>query len=125
MKVKKNIKERAQDHILIEELECACRVGDSPEEQAFPQVLKLTLQIASSLQKAGKADDINATVNYAKVIDQIKKRLVQKKYCLIEGVAEDVAQLVLKNFRIDGILVRLFEKNMPGLEAVGVSIWRK
>ena len=116
---------RGPDLVFLEGLECLCRVGETAEERAFPQVLLIDLSLALMLGPAGRSDDIRDTVDYADVLGRIRKSLEKKSFNLVEAVAETVAQQALQDVRVEGAGVRIRKRSFPGLTAAGVQIWRE
>lgn len=113
------------DLLFLEGLEVPCRVGCTDPERATPQSLRVDLQLyCASLREAGIADDLEQTVDYrlaGDLIDAVQGR----EYLLIERVAEELAQVALKNPLVDRVVVSV-KKRPPvqGLEWAGVRITR-
>src|SRR5882672_1842271 len=96
----KKIPPTSDDYLFIEELEIPCRIGTTAEERATPQVISLSIQIYFSMEKAGRTDRIENTVDYARLIRQIQNLLQKKEFQLVEAVAEKVAELLLREKRV-------------------------
>ncbi len=124
MPVKKNLG-GSPDHLLIEGLEIACRVGTTAEERAFPQVLNLTFRIFLPLRRAGEADDLKATVDYAFLVRKVQSELARREFQLVESVAENIADLILAERRVERVEVEVRKKILPGVKWVGVVIARE
>ena len=114
-----------RDHIIIEGLEVPIRIGTTAQEQAFPQVIKLNIDIYLSLQQAGLTDNLSRTIDYAAVINDIHKNLKECPFNLVEAVGEKVASLILRKPRVQAVSVKIRKKVFTGIEAVGVSIYRE
>ncbi len=106
-------------------MELPCRVGTTVEERAFPQVLKVSLRLETPLAKAGLSDSLNDTVDYAAVIENIKKVGSSQSFVLVERIAEIIAETVLKNPLIHGVEVKVGKKVFSGIENVGANIYRE
>jgi len=113
------------DHIFLEGFDVSCKVGDSPEERAFPQVLRLHIDIYLSLKEASRNDDISKTVNYAKIVEEIPKIIQANDFVLVETVAETVATFILRDERVNRVRVKLSKKVFPEVQSVGVTIVRE
>jgi dihydroneopterin aldolase len=113
------------DLLFLEGLEVPCRVGCTDPERATPQSLRVDMQLhCGSLRDAAIADDLERTVDYrlaGDLIDAVQGR----EYLLIERVAEELAQVALKNPLVERVTVSV-KKRPPvqGLEWAGVRITR-
>lgn len=64
-------------------------VGCTSEERKVGQHLELDVTLHLDLQKAGREDDIDASVDYAKVHEALKHALDGRERRLLEAIAED------------------------------------
>ena len=90
-----------------------------------PQSLRVDMQLyCASLRDAAIADDLERTVDYrlaGDLIDAVQGR----EYLLIERVAEELAQVALKNPLVDRVTVSVRKRPpVQGLEWAGVQITR-
>lgn len=83
------------DQIRIRELKVYAYHGYYEEEKQKGQHFIINATLYLSLQKAGTTDDLQKTVNYAKVCNEIVCRMQEKKVDLIETVAEELAVALL------------------------------
>ncbi len=116
---------KTTDSIIIGGLELKCRVGDTPEERSFPQLINVHIQVFVPLKKAGVSDDIAHTLDYARLIQQIQLLVQEKEFNLVEAVGESLAGLILKHPGVTGVSIRVTKKSFPGIAAVGVHLWRE
>lgn len=112
------------DKLQISGLELWMKVGCTAEERAFPQLLILDIEMEAPLQAAGKRDDMQRTVDYADVINRLKIQIEMKSYRLLETVAEDAAELVLKKFKVKRVTVRAKKRALPAIQYFAVEITR-
>ena len=115
----------AGDLLFLEGLEVPCRVGCTDPERATPQSLRVDMRLfCASLRDAAIADDLERTVDYRLAGDLIDA-VQGKEYLLIERVAEELAQVALRNPLVDRVTVSV-KKRPPvqGLEWAGVQITR-
>lgn len=112
------------DSLFIEGFEVSCRVGETAEERAFPQIVTLSIRGHLPLKRAGKTDDLKETVDYAAIIEKIRGTIGGKSFVLIEAVAENVADIVLSFHKIIDVEVKATKKSFPGTEGTGVMIFR-
>jgi len=112
------------DHLFIDNLEMEVRIGTTPEEKAFPQVVFISAKIFLPLARAGKTDALQETLDYAEIISKIKTHLTEKSFNLVEKVAEDTADIALHYRGVVAVWVRVAKKIFAGIEYVGAEIYR-
>ncbi|MCB4756815.1 MAG: dihydroneopterin aldolase [Elusimicrobia bacterium] len=113
------------DSLIINGLKIEARIGTIPQERASPQILLISVQIYLPLHKAGKADNLALAVNYAEIINDITSLVRKGEFNLIEGVAEKVAEAILKIKQVESVSVIVKKKPLPNVHSVGASIWRQ
>ena len=86
------------DKIYIRDLEFIGYHGVFEEEKKIGQKFFVSLELTTNLRKAGLNDDITKTTHYGEVAESVKKIFFQKKYDLIETLAEDIAREILLNY---------------------------
>ncbi len=84
-----------------------CYIGVPKEERNKKQEVRITIELYTSIKKAAKSGNINDTIDYSKVHSVIKKYIDSKKHVLIETVAEELAKIVLSQFSVKKVLVRV------------------
>ena len=113
------------DVIVIEELEVFYRIGVPEEERAAPQRLLLTITMEHDARAAAKGDDLEKTINY----DAVARRLLRfgdgRSWKLIETVAEEVAGLVLREFKPRRVGVEVKKFVLPEARCVAVRVERE
>ena len=83
------------DQIKIENLEIFANHGVYPEENRLGQKFLVSCILYVNTRKAGKTDDLEASVNYGTISHLIKEKMEEKNYRLIEAVAEQLAEEIL------------------------------
>lgn len=112
------------DFIFIEELRVQAWVGIYPREKAAPQTVELNLTFGVP-DSAAEHDDIADTINYAEVIERIRKELAEQHFNLIETLGEFVVKLLLDDFGAPWVKIRIAKIGvMKGVRRVGVFIQR-
>ncbi len=86
------------DKIVIKDLEIFAYHGVLPEEKAKGQTFVLTAELFCDLREAGLTDNLDKTVNYAEVCEDIYKVMTGDKFDLIEAVAENIADTILLKY---------------------------
>ena len=95
--------------IFIHNLEVPTSIGITEEERSSVQTLKVSIDIE--------------TIDYAAVAESVKA-LGGTERNTIEKFAEDTAQMVLKDFQPDRVIVTVWKFILPDTEGVSVTIMR-
>ena len=77
----------------------ACH-GVLPHEQEVSQPFEVDVELGLSLRTAGESDDLDDTVNYAKVYRTVSSIMNGASKQLIEAVAEEIADDLLRDFDV-------------------------
>ena len=75
----------------------ACH-GVLPHEQEVSQPFEVDVELGLSLRTAGESDDLDDTVNYAKVYHTVSSVMDGAPKQLIEALAEEIADDLLRDF---------------------------
>lgn len=111
------------DTIHISELSVETHIGVYEEERKYAQKLTVHIWMERDITEAATADDITKTVDYEKVAHAIKN-LAQKERRTIEAFAEDIAQMILREFETESVTVSVNKYILPDAEKVAVTITR-
>jgi dihydroneopterin aldolase len=95
------------DKILIPDFRVSCRVGVPEKERKTEQDLLLDIELHLDLLQAGRADDFAETVDYDAVCSMVETTVKLRSRKLIETVAEEVAEVLLANYPVQGVKVRV------------------
>ena len=113
------------DHILVRDLLVRGILGINPDERTNRQDILINLDLAVDTRQAAASDDIADAVNYRTLTKRIVGHVEQGSDRLVEKLAEDLARLVLSEFAVAAVRLRL-EK--PGAlrfaRSVGIEIER-
>lgn len=116
------------DQIKIDNLEIFANHGVYPEENRLGQKFVVSCILYVDTRKAGKADDLEASVNYGTISHLIKEKMEEKNYQLIEAVAEHLAEeILLSDEKIRKVMIEVKKPWAPvglPLESVSVKIER-
>jgi dihydroneopterin aldolase len=116
------------DRILLDSMVFQGTHGAYPDEQVRPQPFEVDVELALNLQPAGLSDDLEQTVDYAKVFETCRQIVESTRFNLIEALAEAIAHELLAGFRVQEVTVRIRkpEVKLGGpLRAAGVEIRRR
>ena len=83
------------DSITISRLRCNAHIGCEEAERAVAQALLVTATVELDTREAAATDDLEKTVNYAKLSKQLMKCCEESQCKLIETLAEQLATLCL------------------------------
>ena len=75
----------------------ACH-GVLPHEREVPQPFEVDVEMGLDLRAAGESDDLDDPVNYATVYDVVSTVLTVTRKYLIEALAEEIADDLLRDF---------------------------
>ncbi|MEW5767828.1 MAG: dihydroneopterin aldolase [bacterium] len=87
--------------------------GTSEAERELGQKFHLDVEIKADLSLAGRSDRLEDTIDYQKVYWLVKEVERDKKYRLLEALAEDIASAILKQFPVQEVLVRIKKPQVP------------
>lgn len=102
--------------------------GVYPEEQLAPQPFEVDVELALNLQPAGLNDDLEQTVDYARVFDTCRQIVESTRFNLVEAIAEAIAHELLAGFPVQEVTVRVRKPDVKlggPLRSVGVEIRRR
>ncbi|MBZ6075646.1 dihydroneopterin aldolase [Microvirga puerhi] len=116
------------DSIILSRLAVYAYHGLHQEEAELGQRFYVTLTCQVDLRPAGEADDYGLSVCYATLAKRVNDLAVNRRFNLIEGLAEAIAADVLQAFpRIEEVVVRVEKPEAPIpliLESVAIEIRR-
>lgn len=113
------------DIIFIDDLRLSAHIGIYPREKAMAQLIEISLQIGASTASAGASDDIHDTIDYAVVVDRLRRELAERRFNLLEKLAEYIASMLREDFGASWVRVSIAKPGvMRGVRRVGVVIER-
>ncbi len=88
--------------------------GALQEEQNIGGKFEADVDIYTDFQEAAANDDLKMTINYHDVYQYINRMIHEKKYYLIETLAIEITNGLMKDFpHIKKIAVRVRKNNVP------------
>ena len=113
------------DKIIIKNLLVRGVIGVNDWEREAPQDILVNIEIDTDLNKAGKSDDLEDTINYRLIAKRIIAHVEASHHFTVESLAADLARICLEEPGAKNVRVRV-EK--PGAvrfaKSVGVEIER-
>ena len=96
------------DSLKIRDLEVTCVIGVDGWERRLRQTLLVDVSLAGDLSRAGKSDDLAATVDYRRLCRQIIDEMSGTRYRLVEAFAERLARICLDAHElVESVTVRV------------------
>ena len=113
------------DKVFIEGLEIEALIGIYDWERRVRQTLVFDLEMAFDNRVPAVSDDIAHTLDYKAVSTRIREYVAQSGFGLVETLAERVAEIVLAEFPVQRLRLKLSKPGaVRGARAVGVMIER-
>ncbi|MBC7001896.1 dihydroneopterin aldolase [Photobacterium sp. BZF1] len=113
------------DSVFIEHLEVIATIGVYDWEQEIKQKLVLDLEMAHDNRPAAQSDDVAYALDYAAVSDAVTQYIQNGRFLLVERVAEEIANLIMTQFSVPWIKVRVTKPGaVANARGVGVVIER-
>jgi dihydroneopterin aldolase len=111
------------DSIIISDLEVYTHIGVPEDERKSSQKILVTVQMDTNTKDTAASDNIEHAIDYALVAEQIQKlALTERK--TIERFAEDIAHMVLTQFKPSSVTVTTKKYVLPDANHVAVTITR-
>lgn len=115
-----------KDKIFLEALEVRCVIGIFDWERKTRQKILIDLELPADIRKAARRDRIKDTIDYKRIAKRTAEFASKSRFYLIETLAERLAGLLLKEFRISELKVRVSKPGaIRGSKNVGVEITRR
>lgn len=107
--------------ITLADLEAYYCVGVTEQERAKPQRLLLTVELNLDFARAAASDQLEETINYQSVADDLLHFGEGRSWRLIEKLATDIAAFVLGRYTADSVTVEVKKFVIPQARYVAVS----
>ena len=79
----------------IKNLRLECIIGVNPEERQKKQAVEIDISLSCMVEEAVNSDDIDSTVNYQTLSDDITEKVRTSSFALIEKLGGMVAEACL------------------------------
>ena len=97
-------------------------------EQRKGQKFEADVELVADMRAASLSDDLTEAVNYVDIFEKIKAVTEKERYCLLERLAQRIADIVLEDKRVQATTVRVRKPAVPlsgFLDCVEVEIHRQ
>ena len=113
------------DYITLEQFKLQSIHGHHEHERNVEQEFEVSLKVATDITAAGKSDKLPDTLDFDFLRKCVEEVFASKKFYLVEALAENIAQAILKDARAQEVTISI-KKNAVWPDAVpGVVITRK
>lgn len=116
---------KSSDEIRISELRVSCHIGVPEQERAQSQELNLSATMYPVESAEPLNDAIERTVNYYEVSLRMESVAQEKPRKLIETLAEDLAEMILREFAVCAVKIEIEKFILPQARCVSVVISRQ
>ncbi|RMD68316.1 MAG: dihydroneopterin aldolase [Gammaproteobacteria bacterium] len=114
-----------KDIIYLKDLRIETLIGIFEWERRIRQTVSLDLEMATDIRPAAASDNIADALDYKAIAKRIIAFVEQSQFQLIETLAERIAELVLAEFPVSWLRLRLGKPGaVRGARDVGVIIER-
>ena len=113
------------DIVFLRDLRIDTVIGIYAWERRIRQTVSLDLEMGADIRKAAASDAITDTLNYKAVAKRVISFVQASQFQLVETLAERIAELVLTEFQVPWLRLRLNKTGaVRGARDVGVIIER-
>lgn len=113
------------DKVFITDLRIDTIIGIYDWERQVRQTVSLDIEMAHDISQAARTDDIQYALNYKAVAKRVIAFIEGSEFLLIETMAEETANLILNEFGVLWLRIRLHKPGaLRGAKDVGVMIER-
>ena len=116
-----------KDKVICKDLSFQAQIGFHDYELGKSQEVKVSFEAEVPPMKKSEFDKAkDLKLDYYKANELIGELINGKKFNLLEALCEEIAQMLLKNFKIHSIAVTVkkFPKDMPNAASVSYSCRR-
>jgi phosphoglycolate phosphatase len=119
-----SVPRRGEDVIRIQKLRVPTVIGVPDEERSAPQEIEVSLEIRPLRAFADLADEVERTVNYDTVARRIRALAGERPRKLIETLADEIADTVVREFGVGEVTVTIEKFILPDTQCVAVRTTR-
>ncbi len=113
------------DIIYLNDLRIDTVIGVYEWERRMRQTIIFDIEMATDIKKAANSDNIDDTLDYKSVAKRLFSYVGESEFELVEALAESVAEIILTEFNVPWVRLRLNKKGaVQGVRDVGVIIER-
>ncbi|WP_022961598.1 dihydroneopterin aldolase [Halopseudomonas pelagia] len=110
------------DQVFIKGLAVEAVIGVYDWERTIVQPLVLDLEMGWDIRMAAAGDDLGATLDYAAVSMRVLDYVSASQFLLVEALAEHVAALVMQEFSVPWLRLRVTKPGAVAQASGGVGV---
>ncbi len=113
------------DIVFISDLDIDTVIGIYDWEREIRQTVRLNIEMSTDIRRAALTDRIEDTLDYKAVSKRLISFVGHSEFGLVETLAERCAEIILKEFAVDWLRIRLDKPGaVRGSRSVGIIIER-
>ena len=101
------------DCIRIKNLKIEARHGVYEFERKKDGTFELDIEIYLPLEKSGKSDKLEDTIDYDNIVSIVINAFTEKNYNLVEAAAESVCEKLLYALKVAKVIVKVRKPHAP------------
>jgi len=114
------------DQIFLKQLVLPARIGVLAHEKNAAQDIVLDVALDIDTRKAALSDNLNDTLDYAQLAQQLATHCLSQHVELVEALAEQLATICLADKRIERVILSVGKPHaLANAASVGVHITRE
>ena len=95
------------DKIILTDLRIDTVIGIWDWEKRNPQTISIDLEMETDTKTASQSDSIEDALDYKAVSKRVQQFIQESQFNLIETVAENVAKIILQEFDVQWLKLRI------------------
>jgi len=116
----------SQDRIEITGLRLPALIGILQHERQHRQDVIVHLTLFTDTKTAARSDAIADTIDYSKVTDRVAEFVKASEFFLLERLAEEISDLVLRDFPVPKLQLRIEKPDaIPVADTIALTITRE
>jgi len=113
------------DMIYLSQLELKTLIGVYDWERRAKRSVFVDLEIAVDISEAAQTDNVEYTLDYGVLAHRLTELADQSQFFLIEALADHLATVILEEFNVKGLRLKLSKHGaVPSAQDVGLIIER-
>lgn len=116
---------KSTDIIYLRELKIYAQIGHFEWEQRIKQPVIFNIELTTDVSKAAKSSNLDDSIDYVILAKRVEDFVTSKAFHLLENLVEEVAALILEEFRISSVRIGVSKfAILPNAKEAGIIIER-